>query len=150
MSEQASKIVVDQELVENYARVKNVSLDEARKNLEENLTKEASVDLRQQMTTLMNAFRKMSPQLNGVVLRESDTAVKIGQLNSEVARLSRANEELLQRLDFERDVYKKAMSLLNGIVGEDAKTLARIAALEASSVPLYKRIWNRVKCLLNN
>jgi hypothetical protein len=145
-----AKIVVDQELIENYARVKQVSLEEARRKLEENLTKEASVDLRQQMTTLMNAFRKMSPQLNGVILRESDVNVKLGQLGNEIAQLTRANEELQKRLDFERETYKKAMILLNNIVAEDTKTLARIAALEASSVPLYKRILNRIKCLLNN
>ena len=144
-------IQVDKELAEQYARVKNVSLEEAYKKLEENMVKEAvEVDLRQQYQVLINAFRKMSPQLNGVVLRESDTALKISELKNEVHRLNTANEELNNRLTFERETYKKSMELLNGIVGEDSKTMARIAALEASSVPLYKRIWNRIKCLLNN
>ena len=147
MSDQA-KIVVDQELVDNYARIKNVSVEEARRKLEENLTKEASVDLRQQMTTLMNAFRKMSPQLNGVILRETDTNNRFSQMELRINQLVKANEELQARLDFERNTYKAAMLLLNNIVTEDQKTLARIAALEASSVPLYKRVLNRIKCLL--
>lgn len=150
MSDQASKIVVDEELVEHYARIKNVPIDEARRKVEENLIKEASVDLRQQMTTLMGAFRKMSPQLTGVVQRESDYATGIAQLKNEIKRLDKLNEDLNRRLDFERETYKKSMTLLNGIVQEDAKTQARIAALEASSVPLYKRILNRIKCLLNS
>lgn len=144
-------IQVDKELAEQYARVKNVSLEEAYKKLEENMVKEAvDVDLRQQYQVLINAIRKMSPQLNGVVLRESDVVLKISELKNEVSGLKKANEELNNRLTFERETYKKSMELLNGIVGEDSKTLARIAALEASSVPLYKRILNRIKCLLNN
>jgi hypothetical protein len=146
----AEEIVVNEELVQNYARVKGVSLDEARTKLKENMIKEASVDLRQQMTTLMNAFRKMSPQLNGIISRESDYANGIKALGLKIKSIEKENEALRKRLDFERDAYSKSMSLLTGIVKEDEKTQARITALEASSLPLYKRVFNRIKCLLNS
>ena len=144
------QIVLDQELVENYMRVKNVSEEVARQKLAENMTREASVDLRQQMTTLMAAFRKMSPQLTGVIQREIDYSTGIKELRNEIKGLQRQLDEVNNRLTFERETYAKSMQLLNGIIGVDAETMARIAKLEASSVPLYKRMWNRVKCLLNN
>ena len=148
MAEQ--NIIVDEELVQNYSRIKGVSLDEARERLKENMIKEANVDIRQQMTTLMKAFRSMSPQLAGVMNRESDYANGIKELKSKIRNLEDNNEKLTERLNFEREVYAKAMSLLNGIIKEDAKTMARIAALEATSEPLYKRVWNRIKCLLTS
>lgn len=146
----SNQIVLDQELVDQYVRIKGVSEEEARKALEANMIKEASVDIRQQMTTLMNAFRKMSPQLMGVVQREGDYANGIAKLNKEFRILEDKFDELIKRLDFERETYKKAMNLLNGIVAHDEQTLARIAKLEASSVPLYKRVLDKIKCLLNN
>jgi chaperonin GroEL len=145
-----SKIVVDQELIENYARIKGVSHEVARQKLEENMTKEANVDLRQQMTTLMKAFRTMSPQLTGVIQRENDYALGIKSLERQFNRLEKNFEDLISRLEFERETYKKAMEILNGIVAVDKNTMDRIAKLEASSEPLYKRVWNKIKCLLNN
>lgn len=135
------KIIVDEELIHSYSMVKNVSLEEARRKLEENFISEASVDLRQQMTTLMNAFRKMSPQLNGVVIRESDTALKINSLGNEINKLQ-------HRLDAEREIFKQSIQILNGIVEEDKKTIARITALEAAQIPFYLKFWNGIKCLL--
>ncbi len=144
------EIIVDEELVQNYSRIKGVSLDEARERLKENMIKEANVDIRQQMTTLMNAFRKMSPQLTGVINREGDYANGIAEAKKAMTGLDVKFNKLLDRLDFERETYAKAMVLLNGIIKEDAKTMARIAALEATSEPLYKRVWNRIKCLLTS
>ena len=137
-----SKVIVDQELVNYYARVKNVSLEEARQRLEENLVKEASVDLRQQMTTLMNAFRKMSPQLQGVVSREIDYSTGIKNLQNQISDLN-------AKLELHKAVFARAVGILESIVEEDKKTLARIAILEATRLPFYKRIYNRIKCLLN-
>jgi predicted nucleic acid-binding Zn-ribbon protein len=147
---QKTEIVVDDELVKHYAKVRNVSEDEARKRLKENMTKEADVDLRQQYQVLIQAFRKMSPQLAGVVQREIDYSTGIAQLKNEMRRLEKQFDELNSRLDFERENYKKAMALLNGIVEHDSQLMARITKLETSNMPFYKRILNRIKCLLNN
>lgn len=138
-------IIVDDELAKQYARVKNIPIEEAYKKLEENLVKEAlEVDLRQQYQVLMNAFRKMQPQLQGVVLRESD-------VNLQLAQNKNAIQEISNRLTFERETYAKAMELLNGIVAVDAETTAKIKELEAKvaelSTPFYKRIWNKLNGL---
>ena len=138
-------IVVDEELVKQYARVKGVSLEEAHKKLEENMVKEAlEVDLRQQYQVLINAFRKMQPQLQGVVLRESD-------INMQLLENKKSIQEVVARLEFERETYAKAMGLLNGIVAVDAETNAKIKELEAKvaelSTPFYKRIWNKLNGL---
>lgn len=145
MSTDYGNIVVDEALVIEYARVKGVTTDIAREKLKENMIKEASVDLRQQMTTLMNAFRKMAPQLQGVVQREGDYNNGIKQLNLKFSSLEKQFEDLIKRLDFERETYAQAMKLLNGIVAHDEQTLARITALEN---PWYKRLLNRIKCSL--
>lgn len=140
-------IVVDPELVKQYARVKNISEEEAHKRLEENLVKEAvDVDLRQQYQVLINAFRKMQPQLMGVVLRETDVNVKFQEVSAKITTLESSFEELVKKLTFEREVYAKSMTLLNGIVAEDEKTQARIKALEdAANTPLYKKVLNKIK-----
>ncbi len=149
-SEAKTEIVIDPELAQNYARIKNVSLEEATERLRENFAKEANVDVGQRLIALRNGFAKLQPQVQGLINRETDYANGIAQLKNEVKRLDNLNADLHKRLDFERQVYKQSMHILNGIVEEDAKTQARIAALEASSVPLLKRIVNRIKCLLNN
>lgn len=143
-------IVVDPELVKQYARVKNISLDEAQKRLEENLVKEAvDVDLRQQYQVLINAFRKMQPQLQGVVLRESDTAVKFMEVNSKLDGLQKELDAFVNKINFEREVYAKSMKILNDIVQEDSNTMARIKALEdAANTPLYKKVLNKIKWML--
>lgn len=147
----STKIEVNEELVQHYSRIKGVSLEEARKKLEENFIKEAeSVDLRQQYGVLIKAFRDMSPKLNGVVMRETDIQNEMKELRSRFRSLEYKFDKLNERLDFERDVYKKSMAILTGIVEEDKKTMARLAALESRHQPLYLRIWNKIKCWLNN
>mgnify|MGYP001562462794 CR=1 FL=1 len=145
-----NKIVVSEELAQNYARIKNVSMEEAYRKLEENFTKEAEeIDLRQQYGVLIKAFRDMSPKLNGVVMRESDIALRIQQVESKVLGFQGQINLLKDRLDFERDIYKKSMEILNGIVEEDKKTMVRIASLESrQSLPF--KIWNKIKCLLSS
>lgn len=142
MAEEAkTEIVVDPELAAQYARVKNVSIEEATAKLRENFAKEANVDLGQRVAALRNGFAKLQPQVQGLVFRESDTALLISRLQSDLAVIN-------ERLTFERETYAKSMKILNDIIKHDAETIARIAKLEASSTPLYKRVLNRIKCLL--
>jgi predicted nucleic acid-binding Zn-ribbon protein len=148
MSEQ-KKIVVEEALAREYARIKQVSLEVAYKDLEAKFTKEAKgVDLEQRYDALIKAFRTMSPQLNGVVMRETDMANSIKALTNKVSMLQYHVEGLEKKLEFEREVYSKSLQILNGIVEEDRKTLARIAALESNVLPFYTRIWNKIKCWL--
>lgn len=127
-------IVVDEALVVEYARIKNVTTDVAREKLKENMIKEAQVDIRQQMTTLMKAFRDMSPKLQGVISREGDAVNAAKQAMSLAQQVEKQLDELFKRLDFERETYAKALKLLNGIIAEDEKTQARIAKLEKPSL----------------
>jgi len=143
-----SAIVVDPELAKQYARVKNISIEEAYKRLEENMVKEAvEVDLRQQCQVLMNAFRKMSPQLQGAVLRESETLHMIKQQAIEIAVLRRNIEEMGERLEKERHIYEQSLKVLNNIVTHDATLMARIEALE-NKKNIFARTLDKIKCLL--
>ena len=146
-----SKLIIPDDLVREYSRIKQVSFEQARANLEANIRKESEgVDLAQQYQTLIKAFRTMSPQLNGVIMRESEIADRMKNVESTVSGFQLQITALNERLDFERDVYKKSMNLLNGIIEEDKKTMARLAALEAKSSPFYVRAWNKIKCLLKS
>lgn len=145
-----SKITIPDDLVAEYSRIKRVSIEQARINLENNIKKEAEgVDLAQQYQTLIKAFRTMSPQLNGVVMREAEIAARMKQAEHDVSGLKYQLELFKERLDFEREVYKQSMALLNNIIKEDEKTIARIIALEARKLPLLTRIKNKIKCFLN-
>jgi hypothetical protein len=136
-------IKIDPELVKQYARVKNISEEEAHKRLEENMVKEAvEVDLRQQYQVLINAFRKMQPQLQGVVLRESDTNLKLMDLDNRM-------KELIAKLEFERETYAKSMKILNDIVKVDHETMERIKKLEdALNTSFYQKVLNKIKWML--
>jgi len=130
----SEKIEVSEELAQEYALAKKVSIEEAHDKLKENFKKEAeSVDLKQQYHVLIKAFRSMSPQLNGVVMREMDVVNNVAALANKVSKLEYTVHTLHERLDFERDLFKKAMQLLN-----------------TRNQPLYARIWNRIKCLLKS
>ena len=145
----SDSIIVPDSLVAEYSRIKGVSLATARSNLEANIKKESEgVDLAQQYQTLIKAFRTMSPQLNGVILRETDTNASISQLKNEIRILKLDAEDLAQKLEFQKDVFARSIGILENIVEEDKKTIARISALEVNHLPLYKRIFNRIKCLL--
>lgn len=147
----STKIEVSEDLAKAYARAKGVSLEEAYQKLEDNFKKEADqIDLRQQYHVLIKAFREMSPKLAGVVVRENDNVLLMRQLKGEISSLRSYVSSLEERLDFERKAYAKSLKILNGIVEEDKKTIARIKALEDAQLPLYKRIWNKIKCLLKN
>jgi hypothetical protein len=144
MSEQTkTEIMVDPELAANYARVKNVSIEEATERLRANFAKEANVDVGQRLIALRNGFAKLQPQVQGLVLRESDT-------NHAISRLVGDIKVINERLTFEREIYAQSMKILNDIVKHDAQVMARISKLEELRVPLYKRILNRIKCFLNN
>lgn len=143
------KIIVEESLAREYARIKGVPMEVAYKNLEAQFTREAKgVDLEQRYDALIKAFRTMSPQLNGVIMRESEIAARMKSVENTVAGFQWQINALKERLDFERDVYKQSMIILNGIVEEDKKTIARLVALEARILPLHMKIWNRIKCLL--
>jgi phosphoglycerate-specific signal transduction histidine kinase len=127
-----SKVIVSDELVKEYSRIKQVSLEQARANLEANIKKEnEGVDLSQQYKTLIQAFRTMSPQLNGVVMRETDMANQVKSLESKVKGLGFELESVNQKLEFQQGIFEEAIRLLS----EKAQ-------------PLYVRVWNRIKCLL--
>lgn len=124
MSEE-NKIIVDEALAKEYARIKDVSLETAYKNLAENFTKEAKgVNLEQQYHTLIKAFRTMSPQLNGVVMREADIQNEMKSIRSEFRAIRHQMEEQVE-------FFRKAIEILN-------------------RPPWYKRLWNHIKCLLKN
>ena len=126
------KIEIPEDLAKAYSRIKNVSLDTARKNLEDNFKKESdNVNLEQQYYALIRAFREMAPKLHGVVLRETDTAHSIKSLTDKTSKLECMIEDLRLRFDVERNIYKGAIQL----------------AIDLNK-PFYVKLWNRIKCIL--
>lgn len=141
-----SNIQVTDDMAERYARAKGVSISEAKEKLKANFEAELKdVDARQIYVKLMKAYREMAPKLEGVVLRESDMHNRIKALSSEVSSLKSQLAALEDKLDMHKNTFNKALAVLNDIVKEDSKTLDRIKSLEQ---PFYKRIWNKIKCLL--
>lgn len=122
VSEKENKIIVDEALAKEYARIKNVSIETAYRNLETNIRKESEgVDLAQQYATLIKAFRSMSPQLNGVVMREADIQAEMRSIRSEFQTIKYQMESQIK-------LFREAIALMKQ--------------------PFYIRVWNRIKCLL--
>lgn len=116
------EIIVEESLAKEYARIKNVSLETAYKNLKEQFTREAKgVDLEQRYDALIKAFRTMSPQLNGVVMREADIQNEMKAIRSEF-RMIKA------QMETQVEIFQEAVRLMNQ--------------------PFYTKLWNRIKCLL--
>ena len=131
--------MIPKELAETYARIKGVSMETAYKNLEANMRKESEgIDLAQQYQALIKAFRVMSPQLTGVVQRETDMANQVASLKSEVRGFKSQISELEELVDHNTEIFKKAIKVI-------AEQQLKQQEVKPS---LLARLVNRIKCLL--
>lgn len=121
---------VTQDLIEAYAKSKNISFSKAEQILKDNFQKEKVAELRDMIQKSISSFREIYPKVEGVILRESDYSNGIARLNRENILRSTEIKELEDKLELYKKTFNQALAILNNIVKEDDAIRERLRKLE--------------------
>ena len=132
----------DEETVKAYASLKRIHIDKARAILENNYEEEAKLEPRAIALQCIKHLRQLSPKVQGMELRETETQYVLKKLESSVARLHN---------DFElhKEIAKQSVGTVNQILKEFDEYADKINKLEAKlfKPSLYERICLKLRYL---
>lgn len=115
------------ELLKDYAKGKDITIEDAKVRVAENYKKEVEeVDAKEVALKCMEAIRQTLPKVHGLELREMDAKAQLSQLQNDIDSLKRKN------------------TILEKIAKESVATVNQILLETQNRPSIFERLWKKI------